>query len=310
MEKIKKQAINSNCIRKTAYKALLLLKILINNPLTNEQIIKLLNENVLFDVNVNTSSLRYLTKSLKKIGCKIEEPSFINNYRKILKNNPFFIDLSEEEVNLLNKFRKNPYEKASWKEILDTNSLINKLYLVVNKNNTTKKLINNDIFSKINPDIIMQLNKYCQDRKTVAIGYSSGFRYSNLELITSFLKYEKDKLYLWGFSPLFQELSYLRVDKIKKITPYPGVSPRIVNRNLIRYLVFDKNYKLEDNDFFVKETEDGLLIDYKVENSFKAVQKFLELGDKCKILAPERFRNEFLEIVKSMHKRYLNNDSK
>ena len=63
---------------------------------------------------------------------------------------------------------------------------------------------------------------------------------------------------------------------------------------------------LEENETLIENNENYLMIEYKVENKFKAVQKFLELGCDCKIISPDSFKKEFISILKSIKEVYKN----
>ena len=122
-------------------------------------------------------------------------------------------------------------------------------------------------------------------------------------MATSFLKYERDKLYIWGFSPIYNDFVALRADKILSYKVYEEHSPKILHGSVIRYINFNKDYVPDENESFIEETPDGLIIDYKASNNFFAIQKFLEMGCDCKILSPEYFKRDFVNAVKSIQKR-------
>lgn len=303
-----KSEFNLRYICLSAYKVLLLLKFLLYSPLTVQQIFEIFEKDAFVNQQPNKNALRLFSKSLRKIGCKIEKPTILNKNRYILNENPFLIDFNEDEINLLNKFRNNPYEKNNWKSILNSNSLINKICLIINNKSTIEKLKSENSLSQINPDTILELNELCKNRKTALFRYFSGLRLCNFEMITSFLKYENDKLYIWGFSPIFQELSYIRVDKIKKISTFDVISPKITNKEIIRYKIFNKNYIPNENEYIVEKTDEYLVIDYKILNYFHTIQYFLEKGDECKIISPEAFKSDVISIAEEIKKGYFEDD--
>ncbi len=288
----------------TAYKTFLLLKFLLRSPLEISKIIELFEKDPFIEDPLSIPNLRYLVKSLREIGCKIHKPILINNKKYILGENPFLITLDEDEIKLICKFKKNPYEKNDWKTILYTNSFINKICLIFNNKKDIHKLKNTDLLSTIDPKLIFDIEEFCKKRSTVVFKYHSGIRLCNMELVVSFLKYEKDKLYVWGYNPHFDDFSYLRVDKIRSYKVYKEYSPKILNGKVVRYKMFNKNYILNDNEVLIEDQPDGLIIDYKIGNNFHAIQKFLELGPNCKILSPESFKEDFLETLKLTKMRY------
>ena len=131
---------------------------------------------------------------------------------------------------------------------------------------------------------------------------------SEFEMITSFLKYERDRLYVWGYSTKYKDFSYLRMDKIKSLKVLDKSSEKIYNNYCIRYEMFNKNYNPEENEIIIEEKENSLIIDCNIESKFYAIQKFLEMGCDCKIISPEPFKQEFLSTLKSLKEVYSDDE--
>ncbi len=306
MNKLKKVDFNVKQICLTVYKALLLLKHLINGPLSKEQIMNLLNNDDLVRQPVSNENIRVLLNSLKKLGCEISKPDLKHNYKYTLSKNPFSLNLTKEEVNLINKFRKNIIGKNKLEDVLNTNSLINTIRLITGNSEFSENLKNHNILTDIKPDFIEKLKECCDNKSIVLFKYLSGRKLTEFEMETSFIKYEKDKLYIWGYSPKYNDFSYLRVDKIKSLKIIDKTPKNVHKTNLVRYKNFNTDYCLEENEVLVEKNEKELIIDYKIENKFRAIQKFLELGCECKIISPEPFKQEFFQTLKEIKRVYEN----
>ena len=169
-----------------------------------------------------------------------------------------------------------------------------------------ENLKNYNILTDINPDFIKKLKECCNNKSIVILEYVSGKRLTKFEMETAFLKYEKNRLYIWGYSNKYNDFSYLRVDKIKSFEIIDKMPQKSHETGTIRYKMFNREYSLEKTETLVEKNENELIIDYKIENKFRAVQKFLELGSECKIISLESFKQEFILTLKEIRGGYEN----
>ena len=306
MEKLEKLTFNTRQICLTAYKGLFLLKHLIAKPLNKEEIIALFKNDDFIPQNISQENIRLIINTLKELGCVISKPEIKNNYKYELLKTPFCLNLSKEEVVLINKFRKNFIENVDLDTVLGLNSLINIICFLIENSHTKETLQNQNELPEIKLSLIEKLKQCCKNKSTVIFEYISGKKISILEMQTSFLKYEKGRLYIWGFSSKYNDFSYLRVDKIKNFKVINNESKGIENNTIIRYRLFNTDYFLENNEVFVEKKDNELIIDYYVENNFKAIQKFLEFGDNCKIISPNSFKSELIQTIRVIRRTYYN----
>lgn len=306
MNEFKKTDFNFNYISTTAYRALLLLKFLMVKSLTRAEIIKCLENDEFIVQRINSDTIRSMLNSLKDVGCDISRPTKTNGFKYELIKNPFSLKLSEKEIKLLNKFRKKSGLKNDLDEILNMNSFIEKLCLIIDDENIIESLKSKGLLAGANTDLIKQINICCKNKSRVIFKYLSHKKITDFEMITSFIKYENDKLYVWGYSTKYKEVSYIRIDKIKSFSIVEKYTLNDYNKNVIRYEMFNLDYNLAPNEVLVSRTDKSLIIDYKSESRFHSIQKFLEKGYNCKILEPEDFKNEFISVLKSIKEVYIN----
>lgn len=300
MNKLKKTDFNFNYICATAYRVLLLLKFLTIRGLTKQEITKLLAADEFVIQKINSETIRSMINSLKSVGCEISRPAKSNNYEYRIIKNPFLLSLSDNEIKLINKFRKKTLSKNDWKDIININSFIDKLCLVIDDKEIKEKLKNNKLLAEVDYSLIKRISICCKNKSRVIFKYLSHRKISDFEMITSFIKYEKNKMYVWGFSTKYNDFSYIRLDKIRSLEVKEKFSQKIYNKSVIRYEMFDKDYELEENEILVKTTDTSMIIDYKYESEFHSIQKFLEKGDTCRIIAPDLFKNKFISVLKSI----------
>ena len=306
MKKIKKTDFNFNYICATAYRVLLLLKFLMVKGLTRKEIIECLEKDEFIVHKVNSEIIRTTLNSLKDVGCEISRPCKKNGFEYRLIKNPFSLKLSEAEIKLLNKFRKKSAIKNDLNEILNINSFIEKICLIIDDEDTIESLKSKGLLADADTDLIKQINICCKNKSLVVFKYLSHKKITDFEMVTSFLKYEKNKLYVWGYSTKYNEVSYIRVDKIKSFSVKEKFSQRDYEKSIIRYEMFDLNYELEPNEILVSKTDKSMIINYNAESKFHSIQKFLEKGSNCKILEPDSFKKEFISVLKSIKEVYSN----
>lgn len=304
MNNLKKIDFNVRQICLTAYKSLLLLKYLLIMPLSRDEIIDLFNEDCFISHDVSLENIRVIINSLKELGCIISKPDSKHNYKYELLKNPFSLNLTREEVLLINRFRQKFIGGKKFELGLAINSFVNKLCLMISDSNTKEGLLNHNIISEIRLELIEQLKECCKNNNVVILEYLSGKTVSNFEMETSFLKYEKNKLYIWGYSPKYKDFSYLRVDKIKSVKVIDKKPQNVQNKYIIRYKTFNPYYFLDENEVLIDKNDKEMTIDYYSDSQFHAIQKFLELGTNCKILSPKSFKDNFIKTLKDIKEVY------
>ena len=306
MDNLKKLDFNVKQICLTAYRALLLLKHLMVKSLSEKEITDIFTNDDFIHQPISADNIRAITESFNELDCVIKKTGLKNNHQFELVKNPFSLNLSKSEINTINKFRKSPVGRADLDMDLGINSLIDKICLLIDNEDSIETLKNRMVLAEINRDLIQQLKIYCKNKVSLSVEYISGKTLSEFKMVAHSLKYEKDRLYLCGYSPKYDDFSYIRVDKIRKINVIANIDKEKFKDDFIRYKMFDKNYFLEGNETLIENNENYLMIEYKVENKFKAVQKFLELGCDCKIISPDSFKKEFISILKSIKEVYKN----
>lgn len=286
----------------TAYRSLFFLKTLIKGPCNKEEFNDFFKNNLFCNQELSTEMFRVMFHTLKELGCEISSTK--SNHRYELLYNPFSLKLNKNEINLINNLRKNFVKNNDLELSLHTNSLINTLSLVISDENTKESLKNYNILTEIHPRLIFQLKKYCKTKDKILLEYLSGTKIIEIELEASFLKLERDRLYLWGYSYKYKDYSYIRVDKIKKIKVVSKGENKEKTPVKILYRLYDLSYIAKENEKILKKDMNSLIIEYKIENKFKAIQKFLELGNTCEIISPNNFKNEFIQTIKNIQKVY------
>ncbi|MBQ7450262.1 WYL domain-containing protein [bacterium] len=306
MNELKKTDFNFNYICLTAYRALLLLKFLSVRNLTRQNIIDLFKKDEFIYNEITEEVIRSMINTLKNVGCEITRPAHGNNYEYRLIKTPFSLSLNPQEIKLINKFRKKTILKNGWQNIINTNLLIDKICLAINDEEIKDNLKSNGLLTGERINLIKRINECCKNNSTVIFKYVSNKKINDFEMITSFIKYEKGKLYVWGYSQKYKDFSYLRIDKIKDFEIKEISSTKIYGCQIIRFEMYDSSYEIKENEVLVENKGNVRIIDYRSKSDFHSIQKFLEMGSDCKIISPLSFKNEFISVLKSIKEVYSN----
>jgi predicted DNA-binding transcriptional regulator YafY len=141
-----------------------------------------------------------------------------------------------------------------------------------------------------------------------------------LEFIPNYISLENKKLYLWGYNKKYNNHSYLRIDRIRKInlidffsqekTQIPAccggiiVKYRLKGLSALLYIDNPNEIIIEKN----QEPEYSITIKETVNNKFNFFQKVLSYGTDCKILSPKEIQIDFLNTLKKIKSEYTHAD--
>lgn len=298
----------------TAYRIISMFNMLLEAPCSDDEINEKLQEDIMMNRSLSKDTIYIYINTLRAIGCEITRPSRNNGYKYILKSHPFLIKATDEEITALVEVRKYISTLKDWKLMVNIDELYNKI--VENIHNDDRKKfsqIKKSMLRAIDTNhqtyLINILEKYCEKKRTLLISYLSPVSGDKLiEMTVDKLAYENEALYLWGYNLETEETQYLRVDRISDI--------KVVNIRTNKYTpkTYSVKYKLTgvsmsfyspcESEIIKEKNEDSIVIEAKVENKFKLIQKLLSYGSDCVVLAPDNIKKEIISKLRSMSKIY------
>lgn len=291
----------------TGYRALLLLRNLIISPKSKEEIVALFSSDPITSKSVSIDTLRLTLNTLKMAGCTIERPSKKNNFRYTLINHPFKLNLSSEDIDVLISSCEKSAEFNSREKILILNNFYKKIFNISIDENLKIQAKESLALNFVKKDILLTLSKPNIKRKKINILYKSrenGFE--TLEIIPLEIVYENKKLYLKCFICKYNNTGILNIEKILKINSIEMHKTYDFKDTFdVVFEVFDKEFKLKNNEIEIEQTLNSKIIKAEVKNEFLFIQRILELGDNAKIISPVDFKKKLIRQISNIRELYL-----
>ncbi len=293
----------------TAYRTLLILKLLLKRGHTLDEIVDVLKNDPVTSRSLSKDTARITLSTLKHAGCRISRPSKSNNFKYELLYHPFSLILTDEETALLLRLRDSLEDKITWKEIITINSLYNKITRLTDNQeqidlvNMTKSLgnVKQEVISAFFSENILN--------KKVLLEYNSPeFGSEEIYIIPYKIIYENRRLYVLCYSFKYENNCYLEVSRINRIKSvnlkdkYPAVSSYYVIYRLSGSSM--KNYEKQDYETVLDKTENYMDIKADVNNEFSFIQRILLYGIDFKILEPLFFKEKIINKIKLVQRNY------
>lgn len=298
----------------TAYRVIAILLMLKESPHSEAEINEKLENNIELPRSLSKDSIWLYINTLKAIGCQITRPSKKNDYKYILKDHPFKLNLSQTELKTLLEARKYIAELSDWKISSSYDRFLLELSYILpeeDKSIIIKYCKNRqrEIDYTLKKQLIVELELHISTNNCLLVTYNSpSGNISDISLITDSLKYENGALYLWGYNIESEEYQYLRVDRIDGIKEIKISDEKIIKPPLIvKYKLFGLyaiSYKPDDDEEIIAQDEQSITVQVQMKNKFKLVQKIFSFGCNCEVLEPAEIQHEIIKRLKLMAKTY------
>lgn len=289
----------------TGIRVLEILKMLIKEPISANQLIKEIETRNNIESIYNKDTLLKYFNTLELVGLKIRKKD--NKY--YLENLPVAIDLTEKEIKvlcLLEGYVKNLYQKR-----LETtlNELIENLEKSFSKETAfiyqsikTNNRMKTDIDFLSNAALIRQFEKYCVDSQKLKIEYQSkSNRISETFIVEpKNILYDADVAYILVYNPALAQNQKLILENIKSVSQLPQKANSITNYNSIIFELegrLAKAYKLKADEKVINHSQNKIIISNYSEDKNVLFKRLLKYGESCKILQPKSAQKEFLNMV-------------
>lgn len=293
----------------TGFRVLFLLDLLLNTPLSKDEIISKLSSNP-YITNISKETVRLDLNTLKAAGFEIENTGKAQNYKYKINWSPIKIKFTKKELNVLINARNAILKLSDWEYIVNLYCLFEKISKFIKDEDEINELMDFGYFLNVDFKILKELNALTKRKKEILLLYNSpNSGKKEIAIKLKEIKYNDSKLYLTGTSKDYPDNTILRVDNVLNIikilkesktgkkSPQKKMQYRI-HPNAKEYLnLLGEEKILKENDTFIE-------IEIKSDNEFSVIQRLLSFGDDLILIKDKEIKEKYTLTLKNMLKTY------
>lgn len=307
MNKILKEKDKYTFISSTGYKTLLIFRLLLEKPCSIEDIKEeLLKDNYIHEL-VADDTIRMYINSLRSEGCDISKATKTTNNKFVMSSHPFEFKMTPAYLDVLKKISKHIQNKKDITDLENFESFILKLITFLKNKDDIDFLHGLLILNNLNKDIYNQLKDCCKNKLSALVVYNSaGTGHQELEIICDKIFVKSKNVYIAGPNSKHKNYASLLINRIEKVVstkPFLQNSLLLDEKSVICE-IYDPEYIIEEGDELIVRNSDKLVVAINGKDEFRILQKILYLGDSCKVLKPDSFKNKIISQLKEMRKLY------
>ena len=278
-----------------------------DGPKTYEEIKEIFLSQKYLNETLSIDTLRVYINSLERMGCEIVRSKKNEGSKYKLIKHPFELNITDNYAKQLIKVFKAISKNITLEELLAITKLFQKISNWINNEDIKNKVSNISPLTKINKDILNILITACRKKEELTITYNSPqSKIKNIDILAEELLIKNNKVYLVGTSPSYTNKANLLVNRITTI-PVIKLEKTIAPKApvTIGCEIYNSDIALENNEKLISIDNNKRVIEITTDNLFRARQRILSMGSDCKVLYPESFKADIIEILKRMKEGYI-----
>ena len=291
----------------TGARSLVLLGLLIQAPRSLEEIREAFIKYNLLEESNSDDILRIDLNTLRAMGCVISRSCKKTDFKHVLLEHPFALKIEQEEFEVISKALKRIKSKLSIQKMFEYDLLIKKISERVIDEETKEALLGLRFLKSYNIEFLYELQKVCNERKTVKLLYKSpaSKKNSEKEITAEELVFKNDKIYLYGYDKNLKETVTLNIKRILAVLSVHKDDNIETKPVLVKFMLKEFGVMgLDKNEKIVEHSGEGYLIEGKYYNNFIATQRIMSFGSLCKVLEPIDFKNQIIDLIKKVKEIY------
>lgn len=297
-----------NQISLTGTRAIAVLGLLMIAPRSLQELKNILVGHKLIDENQPNDIIRVDINTLKYVGCKISRASQKTNHKFVLEENPFSLQITDEDIKILRRVYNQIKQDADIQLLIDFHILFNNIAEHIFDKDMKESLLGISGLKYYDVEKIKEVLWDCKQERTLNLVYYNPAygKEHNKVFVAQKLVYKNNKLYLYGYDMEKKASSILNFRFIKRIIARKlskdEISP---NNTVVKFHLTDFGTEvLADEENIVEASDNGYLVEGSYHNDFIAIQRILSFGEKCTVIEPEDFRDKIIEKLKQMRDIY------
>ncbi len=314
---------NKSKISFTAYKVLLLMKILNEENLNLHEISQFFSNQK--DVSTPLSKeviLKYLN-TLKASGYKISKPASSNDYRYELLKAPYLINLSKDDLVTIIKleyFIENLFLKELDNSLKNVLNKMDKFlpeesgehYAEIKESLYEKNTFDLKIFDYSEyEEMIHKFEVYCAEAQRIQITFKIPYEESEktITLEPKELNYKENKVFISGYNPYNNEHQDINFQYITGTKQLPTKSKNTRSSSPVIFKLKGRlatTYTPYEGEKVDKDQDDYIKVSTYTEEKNNLLKRLLRYGDDCEILYPIEIRETIKETISKTLNNYKN----
>lgn len=305
-EFLKNDTITYNLMSFTGYKTLILFSLLTESPKSYHDVKKYFTEHPYLREQISLDTLRVYMNSFKHAGCKVVRIRENGISKYFIPENPFKLNITDEQKKAVLKVYKTLKNILSAEEIINLDALLLKLADYIKNEDFVTSYKKISVLNKENPLIIRKLLECCRNKKQLTLVYNSPHTgIKEIEIIAQRLVYRSNKMYIKAKGLEYNQDSEFLLSRITDIHDVKDSSENINEEKevTITYelrLLDGENPQLDDNEKLICRKNNLATVSLTGNNPFYLKQRILSFGSDCRVLEPEEFKNEYVNMLKTM----------
>lgn len=298
-----------NQISLTGLRGIAMMELLLEAPRSLQELRDIFIDWKIMEPEHSNDILRIDLNTLRYMGCEISRADARTDGKYVLTKHPFSINISNDEIAVLNRAYKKIKAKMDIALALKFDDLFKKFAEHMNDGETKENLLGISILRSVDTAVVKDLIGDCKHKRTLKLIYKnpSAKESSEKTIICQKIALQNDNVYLYGFDVSKNKSVVLNAKRILSIISRLagdfGVEIRTTN---VKFFLksFGISELNEENEEIVETLENGYIVEGKYYNSFFAIQRVLSFGSNCTVLEPVEIREEVVNKLKSMRDVY------
>lgn len=297
-----------NQVSLTGMRAIILLGLLMVEPRSLDEIRKAFLSYKVIDDSHSNDILRIDINTLKHMGCEISRASHKTDFKYVLGENPFSLNITDEDLKVLKKVYSFVKEKADINELISYHNLFEKIANHVSNKRKKEEIKGISVLKYYDINTIHDLQIDCSQERILILDYQNPTtgNVTQKEIVSQKLVFKNDKLYLFGYDTDKKEQVTLNAGRIKKINArklFKGdIEPKYVKVKF--YLKNSDCDILSDEENIIQIEDDRNIVEGNYYNEFLAIQRILSFGPMFTVIEPADIKNKVIDKLKEMRKIY------
>ena len=291
----------------TGIRSIVLLGLLIIAPRSLEEIRKIFLQYNIIDESSSNDILRIDINTLKYMGCEISRASAKTDFKYVLGNHPFSLNVTLEEIKLIKRFYKIVKKTADIPKLLVYDDFFKKIAKFISNENK-EPFLGISVLKHFDIKLIKSLLRDCDEKALLTLDYISPDNQFVLtkKIAAKSLEFRNDKIYLHGFDIEKNKWIILNLKRIQSIWgKNKNNGDYIENKICTRFMLKSiYNNTLEDNEKVIDKIGNNCIVEGVYFNKFLCIQRMLSFGANCTVLEPLEIKNKIIELLQEMRKIY------